>query len=92
MDLLLSSQFTVVEVFQTGPNDYCTTTLAIAMIYLFVAICTTLLQRKRLLYTTEHIRCNIDVLSQPSSKELQYHLSIATAIKLSATQIKSWQQ
>ena len=59
------SQFTVVEVFQTGPNDYCTTTLAIAMIYLFVAICTTLLQRKRLLYTTEHIRGDIDGLLQP---------------------------
>jgi len=62
------------------------------MIYLFVAICTALLQRKRLLHTMKHIHCNIDVLSQPSSKELQYHLSIATAIKLSATQIKSWQQ
>ena len=82
----------MVEVFQTGPNDYCTTTLAIAMIYLFVAICTALLQRKRLLHTMKHIHCNIDVLSQPSSKELQYRLSIAIAIKLSATQIKSWKQ
>ena len=67
------------------------TNLAIATIYFFVAICTTLLQRKRLLYTTNHIHCNIDVLSQPSTKELQYHVSIATPSKLLATQIKSCQ-
>jgi hypothetical protein len=62
-------------------------TLVIATNYFFVAICTNFLQRKRLLYTTG----DIDGLLQPSNKELQYHLSIATKINLPATQIKSWQ-
>jgi hypothetical protein len=66
-------------------------TLMIATNYFFVAICTNFLQRKRLLYTTEHICGDIDGLLQPSNKELQYHLSIATKINLPATQIKSWQ-
>jgi hypothetical protein len=67
-------------------------TLAIATIYVFIAICITLLQRNRLLHTTKHIRCNIHILLHPSTKELQHHLSIATSIKLPATQIESWQQ
>ena len=50
------------------------------------------LQCKRLLHITKHIRCNIDTLLQPSTKELQYHLSIATPVKMPTTQIKSWQQ
>ena len=69
----------------------CNTNLAIATIQFFVAICTNLLQRKRVLHTTKNIRCNIEVLLQPSTKELQYHLNIATPIKLPTTQIKSWQ-
>ena len=69
----------------------CNTNLAIATIQFFVAICTTLLQHRQLLHTTKHIHCNIDMQSQPSTKALQYHLSIATPIKLPAMQIKSWQ-
>ena len=64
----------------------CNTNLAIATIKGFVAIGTNLLQRKQLLHTMKHISCNIDMLSQPSTKALQYHLSIATPIKLPATQ------
>ena len=70
----------------------CNTNLAIATIKGFVAICTNLLQCKQLLHTTKHIHCNIDMQSQPSTKALQYHLSIATPIKLFVTQIKAWQQ
>jgi hypothetical protein len=53
---------------------------------------TTFLQHKWLLHTMKYICCNIDRLSQPSTKELQNHHSIATTpIKLLTTQIISWQ-
>jgi hypothetical protein len=47
------------------------------------------LQRKRILYTTKPIRCDIDGLLQPLAKELQYSISIATGnnIALNANQI-----
>jgi hypothetical protein len=68
------------------------TTLDIATIRFFVAICTTLLQHNWLLHRTKHIRCKIYMLSQQVYKELQYHLCIASLIKLFTTQLKSWQQ
>ena len=49
-------------------------------------------EHQQLLHTIKHICFDIDGLSQPSTKELQYHFSIATPTELPATQIKSWQQ
>jgi len=66
-------------------------TLMIATNFFFVAICTNFLQRKLILYGTKHVRGDIDGLLQQSSKDLQYHLRIATEKNLPATQIKSWQ-